>query len=268
MDRTIGKMGCLPSPYDPHLMRVEDFMQPKVDLPPLPASVSYNQKIKPSDRRMYGNDKYGCCVVAAAANVIQTWTANAGKMVTIPDQDVIDLYLKLTGGVDRGLNPLDFIKYWKKNPLWGHPLGAYLAFDPQNKTSWDYVTMLGGVVFAAFALPTRCEAQFKGGKPWSVVNSDLSGDDEPGSLGGHMMTSAEYHPWGDMLDTWQVTQPATNDWVYAYADEAYWLVGLDWFDKNHVTPIQGLHWSALLAALQAAANIPVPDPPSGDEQGR
>jgi hypothetical protein len=249
----IAKMGKKPARYDARTLRLENYLAPVVQLPPLESTVDWNKKI--SHWTIMGNDDYKDCVAAGAGHVIQTWSANAGREVIIPDQDVLDLYFKLTGGADDGLDMLNFLKTWRKTPggFWGHPIGAFVAFDPQNLNSWRYVVQLGGVVYAGFSMPKTALTQWEATPrpPWTVVDPSLSGDSAPGSGDGHCMVAGHFADFGSNLTTWGDIQPATNEWIGTYCDEAYWLVGVDWFDPRHVTP-SGLHWSELVADLNAA----------------
>ncbi len=68
----------------------------KPTLPPPPAAVDYTKGM-PTDLGMMLNDSLGDCTCAAYYHARQVWTFNTGKMVTEPDGDVEDLYVKACG---------------------------------------------------------------------------------------------------------------------------------------------------------------------------
>jgi hypothetical protein len=70
---------------DARTLRFSRYLTPA--LPPAPPSVDYGAKV--STWPMYYNDQYGDCTCAAAAHLIQNWTASAGNEVTPPDTTVL-----------------------------------------------------------------------------------------------------------------------------------------------------------------------------------
>lgn len=234
------KLGKLPPIYDPRTLRLENYLNiPK--LPPLPETSDWFAKT--SKFPMDGNSDYGDCVVAGAAHMIQTWSANAGREVVLPEKTVINTYLNLTGGEDTGLNMLEFLKFWRTTGIAGHKIGAFVAIDPQNLTSWRYTNYLFGGVFSGFMLPESAMAQFDQGKTWDVVpNSKIAG--------GHCVNGGIATPRLIKLATWGKTQWATVRFVGQNCDEAYAVLSLEWFDKNHKTPA-GFAWKDLVSDLRA-----------------
>ena len=235
------KLGKLPAIYDSRTLRLENYLNiPK--LPPLPDTSDWFAMT--TQFPMLANDQYGDCVVAGAAHMIQTWSANSANECFITERKVVDTYLNLTGGVDSGLNMLEFLKYWRQTGIDGHKIGAFAAIDPKNLTSWRYANYLFGGVFSGFALYESATTQFNGNKAWDVVK-------KPGLfLGGHCVNGGIVTPHLLSFGTWGKKQWATVNFVGQYCDEAYAIISLDWFTADHQTP-HGFHWKDLLADLKA-----------------
>jgi hypothetical protein len=241
--RKLGKKRAI---YDQRTLRLSQYLV-KEELPPLPASMNLYQKV--SKFGMQGNDEYGNCVVVGMAHAIQTWSANAAREQIIPKEKVIDTYLDATGGDDNGLVVLDFLKFWRKNPLWGHPLGAFVALNPRSMRQLSYACYLFGGVILGVALPEYIEDA----KVWDLPDAATRGDTEPGSWGGHCVHLGAYgQARRFLISTWDEKMPTTAGFVNAYADEAYALLSLDWFTKDHKTPT-GFDWKKLRADLDRIA---------------
>jgi hypothetical protein len=232
------KLGKLPPVYDSRTLRLENFLNVP-ELPPLPETTDW---FAPTTKfPMLGNDVYGNCVVVAAAHMIQTWTASSSKEHFISQKRVVDTYLELTGGADTGLSMLEFLKYWRKVGIDGHKIGAFAAIDPQNLTSWRYTNYFFGGVFSGFILQQSAIDQFNKGQTWDVVNGSRF-------IGGHCVNGGIATPRLINLGTWAKKQWATVNFVGQNCDEAYAVISLDWFTKDHRTP-SGFYWRELLAAL-------------------
>ena len=236
-------LGKQPAVFRPETLRLENYLNVP-QLPPLPETSDWFAQV--SKFPMDGNDNLGDCVVAGAAHMIQTWSANAGKEAVILEKTVIDTYLKLTGGTDTGLNMLEFLKFWRKTGIAGHKIGAFAAIDPKNITSVRYANYLFGGVYFGFMLPWSAQEQ----KIWDVPAGGIRGDGEPGSWGGHCVNGGVATPRMVKVGTWGTEQWATIDFVGTYCDEAWVIISLEWFDKSHHTP-SGFHWKELLADLKA-----------------
>jgi hypothetical protein len=77
--------------------------------------------------RMWGNNREGCCVIAAQAN----WTRvlehiEQGRLVNITDDDVHNEYRRQSNGADNGLYMLDAFNSWRND-------GWHIAGGTLNK---------------------------------------------------------------------------------------------------------------------------------------
>ena len=237
------KLGKNPATFDRRTLKLSAYLDtPK--LPPLPPESNWFKKV--SQFNMGGNDTYGDCVVCGAAHMMQTWTANAGRHEVItPDKTIVDAYLKITGGQDTGLNMLDFLNHWRQVGIFGNKIGAFVSVNPRKVTQMQYANWLFGGIFLGMELPEA----WQGAKVWDAGPLGPSGRYEPGSWGGHCVAAGKASPTGYVVSTWGMEMPVTAAGMM-YADEAYAIISLEWFDVNHKTPT-GLAWKDLLADLKA-----------------
>ncbi len=96
---------------------------------------------------MYLNDQYGDCTCAAAAHMIQNWTASAGREISPTDQDVLKFYEHFTTpGPDNGCNMLSVLKYWQSTGLAKDKITAFAQVENKNTTqAQDAVSMFGSL---------------------------------------------------------------------------------------------------------------------------
>lgn len=229
------KLGKLPYVPDARNLKLADYLIP-TKLPPLPYSYDWFQRI--SRFGPMGNLEAGDCVVAGAGHMVQTWTANQGREVIIPDKDIIGLYSQLTGydpktgANDTGLNIAAFLKFWRTTGVGGHKIGAYVQVNPHDHTQLAYANYLFGGVYCGLALPLTAQNQ----QVWDVTDPDLTGKAEPGSWGGHCVNLGIHDPLGYVFSTWGEEQYATLSFVNAYCDEAYAIISQDFLDDNGKAP--------------------------------
>lgn len=237
------KLGKLPAQYDQRTLKLSSYLDVPA-LPPLPLESDWFKKV--SKFGMGGNDVYGNCVLAGAAHMIQTWTANAGRHEVItPDKKIIDTYLKLTGGQDTGLNMLAFLNYWRKTGVFGSKIGAFVSVNPRKITQMQYANYLFGGVFVGFQLPLSAKEQ----KVWDVPAGGPVGRGEADTWGGHTVNCGKANMEGYVIGTWGREQPLTPGFMATYSDECYAILTLEWFNVNHKTPA-GFAWKDLQADLQ------------------
>ncbi len=236
------KLGKLPALYDRRTPKLSAYLDiPK--LPPLPEESDWFKKV--SKFNMGGNDSLGDCVVCSAAHMIQVWSANAGRREVInPDKKIIDTYLMLTGGQDTGLNMLAFLNYWRQTGVFGNKIGAFVSVNPRKVTQMQYANYLFGGIYVGLQLPLSARGQ----KVWDVPPGGPVADGEPDSWGGHCVDCGRASGTGYSVGTWGAKQLVTPAFMATYADEAYAILTLDWFNVNHKTP-NGFAWPDLKADL-------------------
>jgi hypothetical protein len=252
------KLGKLPKREDPRTIQLADILVPTV-VPVFPIAADYTTGIKAW--RMFKNDVWGCCVVAAIFHAIQIMTANSGNMLVATDDDVEVLYKILCPGfdpnapldangnnpTDRGVVMLDAMVYWRNTGVMVngtlHKIDAFVEIDASNTDEWRLSTHAFGCFLFGINLPKSAEKQFDAGLPWSIVQGSPS-------LGGHALVSAKYDPARFNPITWAKEEPADQTFVLANIDEAYAvLAGVDWADNSP----SAIDKVALAAALKALA---------------
>jgi len=236
------KLGKKPAIFDRRTLKLSAYLDiPK--LPPLPTESNWFKKV--SKFNMGGNNQYGTCVVAGAAHMIQTWTANAGRHEVItPDQTIINQYFALTGGQDTGLDLLSFLNVWRRKGIFGgEKIGAFVSVNPRKSTQMQYANWLFGGIYLGIELPLA----WQGAEVWDVGPMGPIGKYESGSWGGHCVAAGQASPTGYVVSTWGTKKLITAAGMM-YADEAYAIIDLSWFDVNHKTPT-GLSWKDLMSDL-------------------
>lgn len=247
------KLGKLPYVPDKRNLKLANYLIP-TKLPPLPESYDWFQRV--SKFGPLGNLKAGDCVVAGSMHMIQTWTANQNHEVIMTAEQAISLYSQLTGydpetgANDNGLNMAAFLKFWRKQGVYDHKIGAYVQVNAQNHTQLAYANYLFGGVYCGVALPLTAQNQ----QVWDVTDPNLTGNAEPGSWGGHCVNLGIHDPLGFVFSTWGEEQYATLSFVHAYCDEAYAIISQDFLDGKNGAP-NGFDLNQLQKDLHAVTKI-------------
>jgi hypothetical protein len=217
-------------------------------LPPPPDDSGYVNKV--TDWGMMLNDSCGCCTVAAAGHDILQWTTYAGKAFKPSDSQILHAYQAVSGynpndpSTDNGAVVLDVMKYWRKNGIGGHKIGAFVAVNPKDPVEIKQAVSLFGNCYIGVGLPIAAQDPIDGenGYPcWSVPRTGPAGDGAPYSWGGHAVTivgyGADTHSHkGVELITWGQVYDATWGWLNLYCDEAYAMVSSDWLKEDGTAP--------------------------------
>jgi hypothetical protein len=212
------RFGKHPPQQDYRTLRLKDYFTPALAPPP----ASYNvlsevyKQLGLSDPAvlfpMDGNDAYGDCTVAAMVHAVTTYCGLVGTRNIMANQDVVKLYLQLTGGLDSGLNELKVLNYWQSQPVSGDKILAFAKIDMKNHTHIQQAIQLFGGVYLGFQVQQNCQEQFFARQPWT-----------PGPLTqhGHAVYAVAYDSTGVTVLTWGNTQNATWAWWDECVDEAY-----------------------------------------------
>lgn len=173
----IFPLGKLPPRLDSRTLQLADYLllphdassgqgtalPAKRALAPAPRSVDWTAKV-PS-WPMFSNDTIGDCTAAAAAHMIQCWTANAGDAVTPTDAQVVAAY-SATGhylpgnpSTDQGAVELDVLNFWRQQGIAGHKIAAYVSFSPQNLEHTRQAMNIFGGIYVGLALPLSAQNQ-------------------------------------------------------------------------------------------------------------
>ena len=242
MTRVPGKMGKLAPQFPVGLKELPSYAtQP---LPPAPASVDWSKNV--SAWPMDGNDQYGDCTMAAAAHLIQSWNAETAESLPVPaEQDVVALYLKLTGGKDSGLVESRVLKHWKSSGLWANKIVGYAPVNVHNLDSLKQAIAYFGGVYVGIQVPANAQDQFRAGLPWTLD----PGWQQQQIEGGHAVPLLGYDDQYLYAITWGAVQPMAWDWWSTYSDEA-WVVLSEEFSR--AGKVDGIDVATLQADIAQA----------------
>ncbi|MFZ3322446.1 MAG: hypothetical protein WA190_08750 [Usitatibacter sp.] len=251
------KLGRLPRTFDPGIPHLSALLAAKGVLPPPPATVDYTKGM-PANLGMMLNDTLGDCTCAAYYHARQVWTFNAGKMVTEPDRDVEDLYIKACGYDPRrggegpgGVEQAVLTYLLKKGAATGargttrHKIAAFVEVDPRNHEDVKRCILDCGVAYIGFNVPANIlPRNAPPPSTWRV---------QPGSriIGGHAVVLAGYDVNGVRLISWGEYYTMTWDFFAAYVDETYAIADTAWFDRKTRKSLCGLTLQQLEKLMQA-----------------
>lgn len=177
----------------------------------LPSSWDIDAKTPGCPLRMYGNDWYGDCVIAARANQTMRFEkAEQGRWLNITDKEVTDEYFRETGGPDVGLVYLDSLSRWRKAG-WvvggkTYKIQSYAeATGPYRDQQVKALVYANAGAQVGIEVPQSAVEQFDAGRAWTVV----SGPKARNLLGGHAIYVVGYNPTGPICHTWARRQQMT-----------------------------------------------------------
>jgi hypothetical protein len=199
------------------------------------------------DWPMYANDRIGDCTTAAAAHMIEAWTAaGRGHAVEISERSVLDAFdhVKLVDPAtgEEGAIELDVLRYWRSYGIGGHKIGAYARVSIHNHSLVETAAWLFGGLYIGVQLPVTAQTQ----EVWDWTGS-LSGRARPGSWGGHAVDVVRYDATGLTVVTWGRLQQLTWSFWDRYCDEAYCILSDDFLQKGNAP--NGFDLAALEADL-------------------
>jgi hypothetical protein len=196
---------------------------------------------------MYANDRIGDCTTAAAAHMIEAWTAaGQGQTILLSESAVLDAFdhVKLTDPVtgEEGANELDVLRFWRKTGIGGHNIGAYARVAVWDQKLVETAAWLFGGLYIGVQLPLSAHTQ----PVWDWTGS-LTGPARPGSWGGHAVDVVRYDRNGLTVVTWGRLQVLTWSFWARYCDEAYCILSDDFLKEGNAP--NGFDLAALEADL-------------------
>jgi len=176
------------------------------------------------------NERLGCCVVAGAAHYITNVHIRLGQKIVPTEKEVVDIYKKLSGCRDRGLVMLDFLKYWRKNPMFGHEIELFGSVSLHNHRLIKQCIYLFGGVDLGFLVQPDAIRDFDSGTPWT-----------PGTngSGGHCVIAAAYDKFYYYILTWGGVIRATKEWWDSQVDECYAILPPEYKEPGFVLGFDG-----------------------------
>jgi hypothetical protein len=242
MPNTAGMRGKLPA--QPSMM-ANLFHYLKYPLPVPPKSYDYGNRVK--NYPMAANDQYGDCTIAGVIHMLQLVYAEMGEVFKYPgDQEVIDTYLRLSGGVDSGLVIVNVLKEWMTNGLFGTKIAGWA---PVNVHNWDHMKVAAyafGGLYVGVEMPAEAEQQFEAGQNWHIDENTAS------PVGGHCVTISGFNSFGADIQTWGAETACTQNWWKTFGSEAYVVIPEIFVEKGH-GPLANFDISKLQADLKDLA---------------
>jgi hypothetical protein len=250
------KLGKGKAIRSPKLMKLEKYL-PMIP-PPKPVVVRSSLV---SNWGMMRNDQVGDCTAAGWAHLKLLHTTMQGKPVLMTDDEVIALYVAVTGEEGAAYNPAtgdndngcaeeDVLKHLRKTG----EIGAYCALDGSNLDHLRFCIDAFEGVYVGIELPNTAQSQ----EIWDVTDTSLSGDAAPGSWGGHCVILVDYDAHANTFGaiTWGQSKTLTTAWWLAYGGsqasggEAHIVMSPDLVAGNGETP-SGFDLAALQTDLEA-----------------
>ncbi len=208
---------------------------------------------------MYGNDRLGDCMWAAAGHGQGTFTGNVGTEIIFVETALEDQYMQLSGG-DNGLDEGTLIQGWTAG-MNGAPAGSAkqcivdaLDIDPTNAAMCQTaIQYFGGILFM-LDVPDAWINNFSGN------GSDVwDAPAAPDQNNGHGVwwngvdTNGRYK-----LQTWGSWAWITPAGVAACDPSAFVVFSPNWFDPKTGLAPNGLHITQLATLWQQAGGTAIP----------
>lgn len=246
-------LGKKPARRDHRTLLLAKYLSAAVTPPP---AVDWSAKV--TSLGMMGNDAVGDCTCAAAAHLRQVWTANTSSEVTTSDADVLKAYEDVghyvpgNPSTDNGCVELDVLNYWRSTGIGGDKILAYAALHLRSKSHVQNAVSLFGGVTIGIQLPLTAQEQTDQGLWWvtTAPGAAASGDDAPGSWGGHEVAVVGYDARTLTVVTWGKLVKMTWAFFFTYVDEGYAVLSQDWASGAKVAP-SGFSFAQLQADLAA-----------------
>ena len=208
---------------------------------------------------MYGNDRLGDCMWAAAGHGQGTFTGNVGTEIIFDETALEDQYMQLSGG-DNGLDEGTLIQGWTAG-MNGAPAGSAkqcivdaLDIDPTNATMCQTaIQYFGGILFM-LDVPDAWINNFtgNGGDVWDAP-ARADANNGHGVWWNGVDTNGRYK-----LQTWGSWVWITPAGVAACDPSAIVVFSPNWFDPKTGYAPNGLHITQLAAIWQQAGGTAIP----------
>lgn len=237
-----GKGGKPKAIKDPRSFKVTDYLSiPQLQIPDAHDWTT----VKKNKWDVFGNDSIRNCTCAAAGHMIECWSANASTAFEISEEAILNTYITLskydpiTKKNDDGVYMIDALRYWRKNGIDQHRIRVFATVPQDRREIVKASIYLFGGIYVGLQLPNSIEHQ----KIWAVKPGELTGDNEPGSWGGHAVAILAYDEEYLTCITFGGKQKMTWDFWETYNDEAYAIITQD-FMKGDKNPL-GLNLAAM-----------------------
>jgi hypothetical protein len=240
------KLGKLAPRVDVRTLRLARYVD-RAQLPAPPDALDLTGHVR--DWPMYLNDRIGDCTIAAAAHMIEAWTAPVrGAPVEVTERAVLTAFGRVkqvdpaTG--EEGAVELDVLNDWRKRGIGSHRIGAFA-----HVSVWDHrLVRDGAFLFGGLYIGLELPLTAQGQAVWDWTHR-LDGPAKPGSWGGHAVDVVGYDHRGLTVVTWGRLQQMTWAFWDRYVDECYAVLSVDFLDEAGDAP-NGFDLAALKEDLK------------------
>jgi hypothetical protein len=227
------KLGKLPVRTDVRTLSLPRYVD-RDELPTPPADLDLASAVP--EWPMYANDRVGDCTTAAAAHMIEAWTApTRGRAVELAERAVLAAFDEVkqvdpvTG--EDGAVELDVLRLWRKRGIGGHRIGAFVRVPVRDHGLVRDAAFLFGGLYIGLELPLSAERQ----QTWDWTHR-LDGPAKPGSWGGHAVDVVAYDVDTLTVVSWGRLQKLTWAFWDRYVDEVYAVLSVDFLDEAGRAP--------------------------------
>jgi hypothetical protein len=233
----------------------------KRSLPPTPPTcMDLIRPARNSLRRVYLNDRLGCCTASAAFHIEYVMLASAGRAAVGSDEDVLKFYSGSTGYVpgrpetDLGGDEQTVLNYWRENGLvqGRAKIAGHIYVDGNHIEELKAAIWLFENVYFGIELPNAWvnPQPQDDGFIW-----DVAGRANPNN--GHAYPGIGYDEKGVYISTWGMVGLMTWDAVKAYATqgaqgEIHTVLSPDSLIRATKKTPHGFDWSQLVADFDSA----------------
>ncbi len=203
---------------------------------------------------MYGNDRLGDCMYAAAAHGDNTFTGNNGTESTFDESTLEKDYEQLSGG-DNGLDEGTLIQGWKAGIAGVSSASILDALDidtTNSETMQAAIYLFGGVLFMLDVPDPWCDTA--DGDFWDVP-ATADQNNGHGTFINGVDAAGNYH-----LLTWGGYRKLTPAGLKACDPSGFVVFSLRWFNAQGYAP-NGLHYTQLAAMWTAGGGKVLPASP-------
>ncbi len=155
------KLGKLPVRTDVRTLSLARYID-RAQLPAPPDD--FDETANVGDWPMYANDRIGDCTVAAAAHMIEAWTAAGhGTAVEVPEEAVLSAFDQVkqvdpaTG--EEGAVVLDVLRFWRASGIASHRIGAYARVSVHDHQLVRSAAWLFGGLYLGLQMPLSAQRQ-------------------------------------------------------------------------------------------------------------
>ena len=217
------KLGKAPAKRDARNLQLKAILRRKVALP---VAHDCDSKHGGIPTPVYGNNVWGCCVIAGRAHqTLRFELIEQKRLLRVTEKEVVDEYLTQSGGEDSGLITLDSLRLWRKQGWKAsrkrYFIRAFSEIDRTNVTEVKTAIVMNLGVGIGLRLPLSAQRELDENKPWETTTGRGS---RANSWGGHYVYVCGYTKLGPTCVTWGAKQQMSWAFFAAYCDEAYAMI--------------------------------------------